>query len=384
MKHRQRMTPNNNRSNMLGRWITVTTLCLLCGQTITADDQTDTVRLTLPPTMYAVVGQPMGFYFDNIVLTQPPGDLQFDVACDIGESEATRWVVTPTVDDVGLHEVTVSVSGLDGVQQARKSLTLQVVPADARAGESITLLIVGDSLTHATVYPNELARLLSTDGNPDWSMLGTHRPDSATNGVAHEGYGGWTWQRFASHYEPDPDGTYRKRSSPFVYLNDGAQPHLDIPRYFDEECDGQRPDYVFFLLGINDCFGANPDDPVAMDDRIDAVLSHADTLLAAFHKAAPNAELAICLTPPPNTRESAFEANYKGAYHRWGWKRIQHHLVEKMLAHFADREDENQFLVPTELFIDPENGYPDNNAVHPNTDGYHQLAASLYAWLKSR
>ena len=77
-----------------------------------------------------------------------------------------------------------------------------------------------DRLTHGTIYANEIARPLSLPGNPEWKMLGTHRPSRAEEGVAHEGYGGWTWGRFASHFEPNPDGTYRKRSSPFVYLGD--------------------------------------------------------------------------------------------------------------------------------------------------------------------
>ncbi|MEZ6147017.1 MAG: hypothetical protein R3B91_16685 [Planctomycetaceae bacterium] len=225
---------------MLGRCFAFSILFLVFGPAVADDVAESSLRLTLPPTMNAVVGQEMGLYFDNIVLTQSPDELQFDVTCDIGTLSHNCWTVTPSADQVGLHEFTVSVSDSHGVQQGQGALTLQVVPADARAGESVTLLIVGDSLTHATVYPNELARLLGGQGNPDWSMLGSHRPDSATAGVAHEGYGGWTWQRFANHYEPDPDGTYKKRSSPFVFLGENGQPQLDVDRFFDEACDGER------------------------------------------------------------------------------------------------------------------------------------------------
>ncbi len=265
-----------------------------------------------------------------------------------------------------------------------------MIAADAGAGKSISLLIVGDSLTHATAHPNELARLLSLPGNPTWKMLGTHVPASATEGVRHEGYGGWTWSRFATHHEPNPDGTYRKRSSPFVFLNEDQKPQLDVARYFKETADDQRPDVVFFLLGINDCFSANPDDPAAIDAKIDAMFEHADTLLADFRKAAPNADLAICVTTPPNARESGFEANYKGRYHRWGWKRIQHRLVERQLARFQQAPEQSRervphlFLVPTQLNLDPVDGYPENNGVHPNTFGYQQIGGSLYAWLKWR
>ena len=33
---------------------------------------------------------------------------------------------------------------------------------------------------------------------------------------------------------------------------------------------------------------------------------------------------------------------------------------------------------------DPTDGYPPNNGVHPSLPGYNQIAASFYAWLKSR
>ena len=227
----------------------------------------------------------------------------------------------------------------------------------------------------------KIARLLSKRGNPAWKMLGTHKPARAAKGVAHEGYGGWTWQRFAAHYEPNPDGTYRTRNSPFVFLGDDGKPKLDVARYFKTECGGERPDYVVFLLGINDCFSANPGQP---DDRIRTMLKQADRLLAEFRRAAPKAELGICLTTPPNSREAAFEANYKGRYSRWGWKQIQHRLVQAEIEHFGRRDDKRVFVVPTELNLDPTGGYPANNGVHPNDAGYRQIGGSIYAWLKHR
>ena len=114
------------------------------------------------------------------------------------------------------------------------------------------------------------------------------------------------------------------------------------------------------------------------------MFAHADKLIAAFRQSAPKAELGICLTTPPNARESGFEANYHGAYHRWGWKKIQHRLVQRELEHFGGREREPIFAVPTELNLDPAGGYPADNGVHPNAAGYQQIGASIYAWIKSR
>lgn len=355
-----------------------------------ADEQASAVRLTLPAEMYAVVGGELNVYFDNIVLTQTPENFSFDFGCDVGTVEARRWRVLPTADDAGRHKLTVTVRDSGGKVIEHAATMLNVVPADAGEGRKVKILIVGDSLTHATAWPNEVARLLANEGNPQWRMLGTHRPSSAAKGVAHEGYGGWTWQRFVTKYEPEPDGTHRKRSSPFVFLGEDEKPKLDVARYFDEHFDGERPDVVFFLLGINDCFGANPDDPKAIDTRIDLMVHQADLLLANFHMAAPNADLAICATTPPNARESGFEANYKGRYHRWGWKRIQHRLVERLLSKFERKPDATNdvaghfFVVPTHLNLDPVDGYPENNGVHPNGFGYRQIGASVYSWLKWR
>jgi lysophospholipase L1-like esterase len=335
----------------------------------------DSLQLTLPPSWYGVPGVPMSLYYDNIVLTEKPESHRFDVQCDIGRSEPRRWTVTPADKDVGEHTLRVA------VDDSQAKMTLRIAPRNAGAGRNLRLLVVGDSLTAATIYPNEIARLLSRPGNPRWTMLGTHKPPTAAKGVAHEGYGGWTWEAFLSRYNiklgHQLDEKGKRQSSPFVF-----EGKLDIARYIRENCDGQPPDVVTVLLGINDCFHVSPDDLKAMDARISAVLDNAEKLLKAFRAVAPHTVFAVGLPTPPNSRESGFEANYKGKYHRWGWKRIQHRLVQRMLERFSGRERDGIHLVPTELNLDPVEGYPDNNGVHPNTTGYQQIGASFYCWLK--
>ncbi len=355
---------------------------MLCAAACFAEPVASPLELTLPPAIYAIPGAEMSLYYDNVVLTKTPEAFRFQVVCSLGKDEERRWTVLPEAADVGEHPLTVVVADSTGKELGRADTVLKVVPADAGTGRSIRLLIVGDSLTHGTIYVNEIARLLSLPGNPTWTMLGTHKPPQSAEGVAHEGYGGWTWDRFVSSYEPSPDGNSQKRGSPFVFLGEDGKPALDLQRYFQQHCGGQRPDFITILLGINDCFGANPDDPARMDATIDSMFTRADTLLEAFRRAAPDAEVGICLVPPPNAREEGFQANYQGKYHRWGWKRIQHRLVQRQLSHFADRE--KIFIVPIELNLDPVDGYPVNNGVHPNALGYNQIGVSIYAWLKAR
>lgn len=357
-------------------------LLLLAVSPASAAEKTQSLQLTLPPMFYAVPGVEMSIYFDNIVLTETPEKYQFEVDCEIGTVDQNRWTVTPTDSNVGQYSLSVKVTDADGANLGTANTVLQVSKPDAGASrDTCRLLIIGDSLTNATTYSNEIARLLSTPDNPKWQMLGTHKPKSAAAGVAHEGYGGWTWQRFVSQYEPKPDGTNRKRSSPFVYLGKDGKPGLDLPRYFKEECNDQKPDYVIIMLGINDCFSAKQN---AIDEKIDGMFTQADILIKALQTAAPQAEVGICLTTPGNFRQEAFYANYKDRYSRWGWKKIQHRLVQRQIEKYKGRENENLFIIPTELNLDIVDGYPVNNGVHPNKVGYQQIGASIYAWLKYR
>ncbi len=330
-------------------------LSLLLAITATAGD----IQLTLPPIVYATPDVQMSLYHDNLVLTETPEKYRFEITSDVGKNEALRWSVKPSDANVGDHSIEVKVKDDSGTVLESGRTTLRVSPRKSGEGKSLRLLIVGDSLTHATIYPNEIANLLSRPGNPKWTMLGTHHRASALPTVNHEGYGGWKWSDFLTKYTvPTPGVTAgplaRKATSPFIFPSaDGKTGVFDLPRYFKEHSDGVPPDVVTFLLGINDCFGADPNSP---DKKINEVLDQADKLLAEFHKAAPKALLAVGLTTPPNSRQAGFTANYQDKYPRWGWKRIQHRLVQRMLERLSGRESEGIHLVPTELNLDPVDG----------------------------
>lgn len=348
----------------------------------------EALQLTLPPTWHGVVGGAMSLYYDNVVLTEHPEQYQFSVQCPVGESGERAWSVKATEAQVGDHVLEVTVKDQSGAVIEKGKTVLHISPRATGEGKDRRLLIVGDSLTHASVYANELSRLLSEPGNPKVTFLGTHRPAAVKPGVAHEGYGGWKWVDFLTKFAPKGNEVAagpqaRKSTSPFIFVGTDGKGVFDLPRYVREHCDGRAPDVVTFLLGINDCFGANPEDPQAMDAKIHEVLDQAEKLLMEFRRAMPEAILAVGLTTPPNARESGFEANYKGRYHRWGWKRIQHRLVQRMIARLGGREHQGIHLVATELNLDPVGGYPDNNGVHPNAIGYAQIGTSFYGWMKA-
>lgn len=343
-------------------------------------------RLTLPPVIYAAPGVEMNVYFANTVLLEPGRETEvtFRCECPIGSTTATRWTLSATAEQQGEYPFRLTVLDRDGKQIETAESRLVVSPVGAGEGQSVRLLIIGDSLTHATRYPNEIARLLSRPGNPNWKMLGAHRPGSALKGVAHEGYGGWTWNRFRTKFTPERPYPGKTNSSPFVVAGSDGKGRLDVGRYLRDHCDGEVPDFITIMLGINDCFGARPDSPATIDPRVDQMFQEAGPLVQALRDAAPNAWIGICLTTPGNSRDAAFVANYKDRYTRWGWRRIQHRLVERQIEHFGNRRAERIDLIPTELNLDVTAGYPPNNGVHPNDAGYAQIGASIHAWLKAR
>jgi lysophospholipase L1-like esterase len=332
-----------------------------------------------------VPGLETAIQFSNAVYSAPDKAFpECSVDCDLGKSHQDAWVYTPTAAQVGDHPLTFSFRDPVSKTLLNGSTTIRVVPKNAGENEEISLLIMGDSLTNATRYPNEIARLLSLPGNPRWKMIGTHRPGSAKEGVVHEGYGGWTWARFVSKYEAGNEGAGKLRNSPFLFPDAAGEAELDVRRYLQLHADGKEPDFVTIMLGINDCFHPDPKNPEAIEARIDLMMGHAETLLAAIRKGSPASEIGLCLTTPGNSRNGAFVANYKDRYTRDGWKKIQYRLVERQLADFGNRESDNIYIIPTALHLDTTGGYPHDNGVHPNELGYNQIAADIYGWIKWR
>ena len=114
------------------------------------------VRLTLPPTIYAVVGHQMNVYFDNVTLVLNPDNYAFDVTCAKGRQQSERWTYTPAAQDVGSHPFELTVRNEQNELIASGHCELKVVTA---AKTELSVLMIGDSLTHASVYPARVAEL---------------------------------------------------------------------------------------------------------------------------------------------------------------------------------------------------------------------------------
>ncbi len=362
-----------------------------------------TIRLRLPPRLYAVPGIEMNVYFDNICLTVTPLNVVFDAVCAKGKQQVERWTFVPTEQDVGTFPFAVEVRDELNRIIARAESVLEVVPEKAGGGMPVSVLTVGDSLTHAAVYPAHLLELCKADANPQITLVG-HVPGAKNPNVRIEGYGGWTARRFATFYKveerqsgPEDWKTWNSSSSPFLYADGSGKSGLDFARYCREFNGGKGLDFVTFLLGCNDNFGANDE---TIEASIDTMFKYYDMLVEMVHQVRKDTKIGMLLLVPPSGTQDGFGANYKCGQTRWQYKRNQHRVVERTMEKYGKREKDNIFLIPSNVNLDclhnyssskvqwnsetKEEGSRLNNGVHPSAEGYRQIGDTIFCWIKAQ
>jgi len=353
------------------------------------------IRLNLPPVIHAVPSIEINVYFDNICLVLNPNNYAFDVHCNKGKQQRERWTFTPTEQDVGDQTLSIEVRDDQNQIIARAETIVRVVPANSGDGQLFSLLCIGDSLTHASVYPARILERSAPAGNPKLELIGSHWVSPGP--VRHEGYGGWTALRFATHFgETARTGEYSKRGSPFLYLQADGKPKLDFLQYCQDVNAGKSPTHVTIFLGPNDIFSFHDE---TVEAGIDTMLTHYDQLIEMIRKSSPSTRIGLMLPVPPAATQDAFGSNYASGQTRWQYKRNQHRLVEKMLERYGRRDSELIDVIATHVNLDCVHNYPNspvpanarssemiirqNNGVHPAESGYGQIADTVYAWMKS-
>jgi lysophospholipase L1-like esterase len=357
------------------------------------------LHLLLPPVIPALPGRECNLYFDNLILA-PPGVarlLEVDVDCAKGQQQNERFTWTPEPDELGDFPLSIKFTDADGNICAQGQTTIRVHPADAGRGRTITLLIVGDSGTHANVYPAELLELCRGDSNPALTQIGTFAPNPALPLVRHEGYGGWAAATFLTMWGPHVwDPTTHRGRSPFLYEKDG-QPTLDFQKYCDDNNGGRGPDFILIWLGGNDHFAAKDDTIEASCSKFEANM---DILMAEFRRVRPDTKIGIVTMLPPTATQDGFGANYGCGQTRWQYRKNQHRVVEREYAKWGDQEARNISIVPGFVNLDCVHGYPavtqpanarsevqigrGSNGLHSTAAGYRQLADTIYCWLKGQ
>ncbi len=284
--------------------------------TISNDNFPGKVRLILPKTIYATSCVEANVCFDNAVLVINPANYVFHVVCQKGVQQTERWTYIPETGDIGDYPFAIEVRDDQNNLMARSRSTLRIVPADAGSGRSMTLLCIGDSLTYHSGYTGNLLNLCNQLHNFCLHLIGTHHPCQTTSEEnRHEGYDGWTAERFVSYYNENArKGDYIQRGSLFLYPDPNGEPKLDFLRYLYETNDGNVPDTVTIFLGCNDIFDAT-------DETIECDLSNVfifyDGIVDMVRSSDKRTKIGLILIPPPAASQDAFGANYGCGQTRW-------------------------------------------------------------------
>jgi lysophospholipase L1-like esterase len=335
--------------------------------------------IQLPPTIYAVDGKEVNIYFDNL-LAGDAENFDWDIESSKGTQQNERWTFTPTSQDVGSHAFIVKSYKNKEIQVSEASANIVVTDSSNGTGVTKTCLFIGDSITAAGKYTDAVGGLLNLFSGAEpmgITLIGTQ----GVTPNLHEGYGGWTINKF-----------FTDASSPFV--KSGA---FNFSQYMTDNS-FTSVDVVGIMLGTNDVSVPFTDDDVlAAALTAFAQLEGMITNIKSFNE---NVKIGIMITTPPSKDQDAFGENYGAGTTRWKHKRKNLIWVKNLIMQFAGRENEGIYLVPVNLNLDtvhnmskasaaPWNSRTSetierqNNGVHPADTGQYQIADVIYYWLKS-
>lgn len=334
----------------------------------------DRVRLILPDTIWCAVGQEYNIYFDNVVLVGDYKSYIFKVVCDSGNHWSQRWEYTPKVGASGGFDFELYVYDYYGSLLGAD--TCRVVVATKSTATHKTILMIGDSLMDQYIYPHEISTLYGD------SLIFIGTRDATGDSTANEGRGGKTW----AWYESDA-------ASPFV--TDG---HVNFRAYltangFDD------PDFVVIGLGTNGTF----DESERTAAEITAFLVSADSIINKVVADIPNVKVGVLYVIPPSKEQDSFGQNYQSGYSR-GIYRLNMHLYNELFkvryGTGGTHEHAQVSLIPAHVNIDVEHNMMfihkkynarndstfcrQSNGVHPGTDGYEQMADTVYGWIVNK
>lgn len=328
-------------------------------------------RFTLPPKIYGTVGKEINIYFDNIIDCDA-ADCYFDVTCSIGTQQNERWTCVPAA--AGSFVLTIDIFGRDFVFINRLVTSVVVSTAETGTGVDRRCLFIGDSLTYAGTYTQELLTLFGETDPMNINLIGT----IGTAPNVHEGRSGWTILQF-----------YSDATSPFVtagVFNFAA--YMTANGY-------SALNYVGILIGVNDVFSYT--DLTALETAVTTMMTNLNAMVLNIHTYDAAIKIGIMVNTPPSASQDAFGKNYTSVQNKAQYKQNIIAFSKRLIDKFANREAEKVYLVPVNVNLDTVHNMSTEtvavnsrnsttvvrqaNGVHPASSGYYQIADAIYYWL---
>ena len=348
---------------------------------ITEEDNENKMIINLPDKIYAVVGEEINLYFDNII---SGNDTDYDFNVDFGSKGQQFEDFFRFVPDVKeTQQLNFQVFKNNQVV-AQKTSNVIVSEKSAGSGTTRSVVIIGDSTTNNGITVTKLNENFEND-SMNIATLGTR--GNATN--KHEGRSGWTARMFIE--------TQSLGGVTNAFYNPSTN-KFDFSYYLSNNSI-TRPDYVIINLGINDMFGLTSD--ASLETKMDAAIADFETMINSIKANSSTIKIGLALTIPPNYSQDAFAKDYSTGQTRHRYKRNNILWVQRMIEHFSGKEAQNIYLIPTNSVIDTKYNYgfveekvnarseitrqvsAANGGVHPVASGYWQIADAYWFWLKS-
>ena len=412
--------------------------------------------IAMPPALFVTTGREGNVYFENLTPAASADEFSWDVTTptitSVARHENERWTYTPGGGHVA---VAITIEARDkrtGEVLATASGTVKAAAAAAGAGQTPKCIFIGDSLTAAAAYTQELLNIAATD-DLKIALYGTR--GSGAN--LHEGRGGWKIADYTTDpaaskryaftvagvvVAPAAGATYTHNGVTFTIdyadltggagtvaaISNGGAPLasgtltkasgtgdatitftasgatspfwiggvVDFPGYLTAKSI-PVPDWVFVMLGINDCFSQTTDAGVVALAATE--LTRLDTLIASAKAAGAGVKVGVMIPTPPSADQDAFGANYFAAQSRDRFKRNIVIWAREVIARYTGQSANRIYLVPTNVNLDTVNNMSraaatpvnarsaitvtrQSNGVHPATDGYEQIADTVWSFLK--
>ena len=232
-------------------------------------------------------------------------------------------------------------------------------------GQSVNVLIIGDSLTNANVYVDRIGELASKDTHTTINLLGT-RGDT----YKHEGRGGWSAEYYCTKSNFNTyDNAFLNQSGKFSF------------EYYSAKNNITKLDIVFINLGTNDVTYND----ITSDPEFTKELGYYQQMISSIKKVFPNVKIVLGSTITP--------ARYKGANVHVKTRRQEWN--DKILNLCLTK---GYYYMPWWLIVDPINDFKyeevqidDYNAAtikkvadntHPADSGYKKMGDLAYATIK--
>ena len=341
----------------------------LCAKNKMFDE--DKWDIVLPQKMRVLVGNESVICPQNIARYFEPKEMSL-VDVTGFRSKFNRFILTP-VNTTEFESYVMVYRG--NTKNPVKSGHMSIVPTSANSGDGVSknILIIGDSMTEAGVYTQELVDLFSSDGM-HINLIGTK--GNGTN--RHEGRGGWSSETYVH--------TDEERVSQNPFLNNGI---FDFGNYMSAN-GFSSVDYVLINLGTND---------IAQGLTDDRIYENYTAMINSIKSYNPNVIIGLWLAPTrgisgANTSRLVIDQCLRS-------NRL---LIDKF---DGKEETDNIYLIPIigldndfdYVYVKNERKFEIENedqtrsilqesqyfcseTVHPSTLGYKNIAKAIYPYIK--